>query len=127
MPLRSGEAVNKRDELLAELWQAAGPLRRLVGRKRFDAILEAAIATAPIQELWHRQNVGEPTSREPAMRDEWAGKIAKRREVQFGPLAWLIVGSIINFIISKLLEWAVRSHTNAVLLSGWNAEYGRRS
>jgi hypothetical protein len=116
----------KRDDLLNELWRDAAPTKRLIGRRKFDAIFDAAIATAPLYQLWQRKVIEGDSDQGMAIKSFWSREIRRQREVQFGPLTWIIVGSIINFIINRLLEWATRSNSNAVLLAGWNSEHGRR-
>jgi hypothetical protein len=99
----------------------------LIGRQKFNSIFEAAVATAPLHQFWHRHAIDSESDHGHAIKSFWSREIRKRKEMQFGPLTWLIVGSLINFIINRLLEWAARSHSNAVLLAGWNSEHGRRS
>jgi hypothetical protein len=115
----------KRDDLKAEIWNAAPFHKRVVGLRKFNELVDAAIGTAPVYQLWTSSSVLPESDQGAAIRFWWTEEFKKKHAVTFGPLGWIIVGSIVNFIIVKLLEWATRSHAHAVMLAGWNAESRR--
>lgn len=112
----------KRDELLEETWAEAPLAKRVIGRKKFESLFDGAVATAPMYQICYGAPENVTAEQFRIMRERWAGRVAERRECQFGPLTWLIVGAIVNFIIWKILEWATKSRANAVMLAGWSAE-----
>lgn len=117
----------KRDDLLESLWVDAPIAKRLLGRKGFERLFDATVATAPMYQICYGASVTTDAEQSRLMRDRWRRRASNRRECQFGPLTWIIVGTLVNFIISKLLEWALSSRANAVMLAGWSAELSWRT
>lgn len=111
-----------RDDLIESIWRDAPATKRLIGRKKFAAAVEAAIETAPIYQICYGPGVAADEIAGRPTRERWAKRVTSHRECQFGPLTWIIVGAIVNFIVWKLLDWATKRRSNALLLAGWSAE-----
>jgi hypothetical protein len=98
--------------------------RNILGRDRVNDLVAVAIEQAPVDLFRHV--TGNANSQEIVL-VAW-GQSVKRTyclmrggpdEKQFGPIFWLLIGPILQMILTKLLDWYFRSPKNAVLLKGW--------
>lgn len=112
----------KRDELAEAIWSEAPIAKRVIGRERFGRAFDAAVETAPIYQICYGSSIAAGYDIKAHTRTNWRRRVEEHRNCQFGPLTWIVVGSVINFLIFRLLEWATQNRANAVMLAGWSAE-----
>lgn len=112
-------------ELQARVWSELPFLRRhIVGRDRVDDLVSLSIEQAPVDLLKHVS--GNPTSQQVVLA-AW-GQSVKRSyclirgstdEKQLGPIFWILIGPLLQALLSRLMDWYFRSPKNSALMRGW--------
>lgn len=112
-------------DLQDRLWKQTPVLRRnLVGRERFDDLVIVAIEQSPIEFVRH---VCRGEDSEKVLIAAWSQSVKRgyclmhgsTDEKTFGPIFWLLIGPLLQVLLTKILEWWFESPRNKVLLAGW--------
>jgi hypothetical protein len=114
-------------ELCDKVWEELPPLRRwLVGKGRIDSLVKLAVEQCPIEMLSHVQ--GRPDSQSVVL-FAWKSAVKRRYCIQyeddgaqFGPLFWIILSPILQYIVTRLLEWWLEANSHKLLIAGWRRE-----
>lgn len=100
-------------DLQDDVWNSLPPFRRaLAGRASIDKFVEAAIKHFPAAELY---------SAKPDAAKNWEAKI-RASEVGFGPIFWLVMSSLAQVALHKIIDWWFSKSANRVLVTGWKRE-----
>jgi hypothetical protein len=113
-------------ELRDQLWQELPLIRRnIIGREKVDDIITIAIEQCPLEFIQH---ISEGSAEKEIVTAAW-GQSVKRgydllygEDATFGPLIWILLSPVIQYLIKRLLEWWFESRTNRVLMAGWRRE-----
>jgi hypothetical protein len=113
-------------ELRDQLWQELPLIRRnIIGREKVDDIITIAIEQCPLEFIQH---ISEGSAEKEIVTAAW-GQSVKRgydllygEDATFGPLFWILLSPVIQYLIKRLLEWWFESRTNRVLMAGWRRE-----
>lgn len=113
-------------ELRDDIWRSLPPVRkRLVGRRCIEELITTAIECSPIQFADCIQ-IGSPE--EEVFLAAWRSDVKKAYclkqggDFQFGPLFWIVAGPILQFIITRLLNWWFESSSHRVIMAGISKE-----
>jgi|688.fasta_scaffold1835472_2 hypothetical protein len=112
-------------ELQESIWRELPAIRRqLIGRERINDLIAVSIEQSPVELFRH---VTRSNHSQEIVLAAW-GQSVKRGyclmhestdEKQFGPIFWLLIGPMLQILLSKLLDWYFRSPKNAGLMRGW--------
>jgi hypothetical protein len=109
-------------ELRDQLWRELPVLRRnIIGREKVDDIITIAIEQCPLEFFQH---ISQGSNEQDVALAAW-GQSVKRgygEEAQFGPLFWILVSPLIQYLLKRLLEWWFESRANRVKMAGWRRE-----
>lgn len=113
-------------ELRDQLWSELPVVRRnLIGREKVDDMITIAIEQCPLEFFQH---VSQGSNEQDVALAAW-GQSVKRgygllygEEAQFGPLFWILVSPLIQYLLKRLLEWWFESRANRVKMAGWRRE-----
>lgn len=116
-----------KDELREELWDSLPWLRRsLLGRRRIDRMIESCVSQAPVQLLRH---VAGRQDQIDVVTAAWRGNAKKsyctnygQDVIEFGPLFWIVASAVLQFLITKILEWWFDRRECRELIDAWRAE-----
>ena len=113
-------------ELRDQLWRELPVLRRnIVGRERVDDMITIAIEQSPLESLLH---ASQGSNEQNVALEAWGQSVRLGygllygEESQFGPLFWILVSPLIQYLIQRLMEWWFESHANRVKMAGWRKE-----
>lgn len=114
-------------ELRDAIWDELPPLRKhILGRQRIDNVITLAIEQCPDDLFRH---VEHNDGQQDVVLAAWKSAVKRRYciayegdGVQFGPLFWIILSPLIQYVIKRLLEWWLESSSHRLLLAGWKRE-----
>jgi len=112
-------------ELQESIWKELPVIRRnLIGRERVNDLIVVSIEQSPVELFRH---ITTANNSQEIVLAAW-GQSVKRTyclmhgsadEKQFGPIFWLLIGPLLQLLLSKILDWYCRSPKNAGLMRGW--------
>lgn len=113
-------------ELRDRLWSELPVLRRnLLGREKVDDLITIAIEQCPLE---YFQHISHGSNEQEVVAAAW-GQNVKRgygllygEDAKFGPLFWILITPLIQYLLKRLLDWWFESRANRVLLAGWKKE-----
>lgn len=112
--------------LKEQLWRELPFVRKhIIGRERIDDIVILAIEQSPLEFCQH---ISEGTIEESVVLAAWEQSVKRGyclmygEEAQFGPLFWILIGPIVQYILKRLLERWFESSANRVMMAGWRRE-----
>lgn len=116
-----------RQEFQDMLWSELPAIRkRLVGKKRAERLAKIAIEQCPVEILQHVQEGGKQRE---VLLAAWRANVKKRYCVEhgedavtFGPLFWILISPVLQYIVKRILEWWFESRSHRVILAGWQKE-----
>ena len=110
-------------ELRDQLWRELPVLRRnILGRERVDDLITIAIEQFPEEYARHGQ------SSQDVVAMAWSQDVKRGyyllygEDVTFGPLFWILISPVIQYLLKRLLEWWFESSANRVKMAGWRRE-----
>jgi hypothetical protein len=113
-------------ELRGQLWRELPVLRRsLVGREKVDDIITIAIEQCPLEFFQH---ISQGSNEQGVVLAAWGQSVNRGyrllygEEAQFGPLFWILISPLIQYLLKRLLEWWFESRANRVKMAGWQKE-----
>lgn len=113
-------------DLRDEIWGGMPFARkRLVGRERVDDLITMSIESSPLDLLQH---VGRDSREQDVVVSEWSKSVKRSYclicgdEATFGPLFWILVSPLLQYIIKRLIEWWFESASHRVIMAGWKRE-----
>lgn len=113
-------------ELREQLWEELPLIRRnILGRERVDDLITLAIEQCPVEYIQH---TAAGSSERDVVSAAW-GQSVKRsysllygEDAKFGPLFWILISPVIQYLIMRLLKWWEESRANQVIMAGWRRE-----
>jgi hypothetical protein len=123
-----GAALNK-GELFEAIWDELPFFRRhLLGREKIEDLFLISIEQSP--ESLFQHVTASPNSQEVVL-TAW-GQSVKRgycllygEDVTFGPLFWILISPVLQYMLKRILEWWFESRSHRVLFAGWKQEATR--
>lgn len=113
-------------ELREEIWESLPSLRKhLIGRERIEDLITVAIEQSPCQ---FADCIAQGSPEEEVFLAAWGRDVKKAyclktgNDVQFGPLFWILVSPILQYILQRLLDWWFSASSHRVLMAGWHRE-----
>jgi hypothetical protein len=113
-------------ELRDQLWSELPVLRRnLVGREKVDDVITIAIEQCPLEFFQH---ISQGSNEQGVVLAAWGQSVNRGyrllygEEAQFGPLFWILISPLIQYLLKRLLEWWFESRVNRVKMAGWQKE-----
>lgn len=110
-------------ELREQLWQELPVLRRnIIGRERVNDIITIAIEQCPLEFIRH---ISDGSTEKDVVIAAWKQSVKRGydllygEDVTFGPLFWILLSPVIQYLLKRLLEWWFDSHANRVRMAGW--------
>lgn len=105
-----------KQELCEQVWNELGPIRqRVVGRRKFDRLFDRAIERAP---LVHLRCFSSERARDVLPR-QWVSQVTGTDNIAFGPLFWILISPVIQFIVARLIDWWFDDPKNMAAMEGW--------
>lgn len=116
-----------KEELRDEVWDSLPWLRkRMLGRECVDRMVNMAAAQAPVKLLSHVRGKPDQIA---VVEAAWRGNVKKsycvkygEDSITFGPLFWIVASAVLQYVITKLLEWWFERRECRALISSWKAE-----
>lgn len=114
------------EELRERLWEELPLVRRnILGKERVDDLITLAIEQFPVEYIHH---AAAGSSERDVVAAAWGQSIKRGysllygEDVKFGPLFWILISPVIQYLIQRLLEWWSESRANQVIMAGWRRE-----
>ena len=116
-----------REEFRDQMWKAVPGIRKIIlGRRRVDRMVDVAVERTPASLL---RRVAKDSDEMAVVMSTWRGDIKKHYSlkhgddaIQFGPLFWIIASAVIQYIVTKILEWWFERRECRELIESWNTE-----
>ncbi len=113
-------------DLRDELWDELPFARKhLIGRERVDDLITMSIESCPLDAL---NVIGQDSPEQDVVAQAWAGDVKRSfclicgDEKTFGPLFWILISPLLQYILNRLIEWWFDRPSHRVVMTGWKRE-----
>ena len=118
-----------KSELAREIWEELPFVRRqLIGREKFEDLFLISIEQCPESLFYHIIPGG---NSQDVVVAAWGQSVRRgycllySDNVTFGPLFWILISPVLQYMLKRIVEWWMESRSHKVLLAGWKKEATR--